>query len=238
VEFLQAQVLRAAAAVTALTLLRQPQHAYALRGELDRCGLEITEGALYALLDQLQERGLLDSARQEHTVDGPKRRIFWLTDLGRAQSKLLGELWGTTEATLRRLDATVPRHAPEVAEVLARRKDVEQTPRVMFQDVKQALDAEDIRFATHEADKLKMPAFCKKYGFRAPRTDGLWSPEGTGPYAARPLCAAAYARRHADTLVPSSFVGTDAHDFLIERFQFTYYQPQSSNRTDSSDSQR
>ncbi len=61
----------------------EPVHGAWMADELAGHGYKISPGTLYPMLHRMQEEGLLTS-RQE-VVDGRARRVYGITDLGRAE---------------------------------------------------------------------------------------------------------------------------------------------------------
>jgi PadR family transcriptional regulator PadR len=81
-----------------LAVVRTGEEAYGMnvRRELEEVtGRDIAIGAVYATLDRLEAKGLVDSARPV-TTEGPSRRIFAVTPLGARSLSL-------TRATRQRL---------------------------------------------------------------------------------------------------------------------------------------
>lgn len=60
----------------------EPVHGAWLAEELAGHGYKISPGTLYPMLHRMQEEGLLIS--RQHVVDGRARRLYEITDLGRA----------------------------------------------------------------------------------------------------------------------------------------------------------
>lgn len=81
----------------------EPVHGAWMADELAGHGYQISPGTLYPMLHRMQEEGLLTS-RQE-VVDGRARRVYEITDLGRAAlveeraalAELAGEILGRQE---------------------------------------------------------------------------------------------------------------------------------------------
>ncbi|KZS57725.1 PadR family transcriptional regulator [Mycobacterium ostraviense] len=60
----------------------EPIHGAWMAAELAGHGYKISPGTLYPMLHRMQEDGLLTS--RQHVVDGRARRVYEITDLGRA----------------------------------------------------------------------------------------------------------------------------------------------------------
>lgn len=66
-----------------LTITRRPIYTSDIIKQLDRAGLKVVEGTIYPLLSRLQKEGLLNHEWREST-QGPPRKYYHLTDLGKA----------------------------------------------------------------------------------------------------------------------------------------------------------
>lgn len=66
-------------------LQRKPSHGYALLEELDQLGLgSIQPSVVYRILRNYEEIGLVESGWDSDATQGPPRRIYVITDGGRA----------------------------------------------------------------------------------------------------------------------------------------------------------
>ncbi len=72
-----------------------PRHGYAIAREIERrChdALKVGEGALYPALRALEREGMVESAWQTQP-SGPARRVYTLTDEGRARLASQARTW-------------------------------------------------------------------------------------------------------------------------------------------------
>lgn len=88
------QVKRGLLDLCVLNLLeRQTMYGYQIVKTLTSVpGLVMSEGTVYPLLSRLREEGLVSSSLVE-SPEGPARRIYALTPLGRRQRRELNESW-------------------------------------------------------------------------------------------------------------------------------------------------
>lgn len=86
-----------------LALLNEgPAHGYELTARLRERGFaDIAEGTVYALLNRIEKRRLVN-VKKALSEKGPPRKMYSLNHLGRAQ---LEEFWRTWEALASRIDA-------------------------------------------------------------------------------------------------------------------------------------
>ncbi|WP_432504262.1 PadR family transcriptional regulator [Kineococcus arenarius] len=74
-------------------LARGSAHGYAVAQQLQAAGIgPVKGGALYPVLNRLEQDGALTSAWQEGS-GGPGRKVFTLTDAGRARLEALRRGW-------------------------------------------------------------------------------------------------------------------------------------------------
>lgn len=82
-------------------LARQPAYGYEITARLRAQGFtDIAEGTVYALLVRLEQRGMVDVAR-EPSEKGPPRKVYTLNAAGR---DYLDEFWRTWSFLAERLD--------------------------------------------------------------------------------------------------------------------------------------
>ena len=104
--------LRGLLPVWALAVLAiAPAHGYAVTQALTRAGITgLRGGALYPVLNRLEQDGLVAATWQEGE-GGPGRKVYRLTDAGRAKLDALAGPWddfAATTAALLRTAASVP----------------------------------------------------------------------------------------------------------------------------------
>lgn len=94
--------MRAALTMAVLALLAEgDRHGYSLLQGLRERGLgEVKGGTLYPLLARQQEANLVDH-RWEHEGSGPARKVFQLTDAGRAELAGLRSEWHEFTSVMR-----------------------------------------------------------------------------------------------------------------------------------------
>ena len=87
-------LVRAALPQAVLALLADsPRHGYQLLDELRQHGFtRVKGGTLYPMLTRLGEQGLV-SHQWEHDTSGPARKVFTLTDQGRADLDHSAAAW-------------------------------------------------------------------------------------------------------------------------------------------------
>lgn len=84
-------------------LSQGPRHGYSLIETLDRAGVgKYKGGTIYPLLQRLEEQGVV-SFQWEHPRSGPARKVFELTERGRARQKELERSWRQFASTVSRL---------------------------------------------------------------------------------------------------------------------------------------
>lgn len=92
-----------------LLLHRQPSHGYALIEGLDRLGMEAYPAdvsAIYRILYDLEDAGMITSTRETEQTAGPPRRVYALTEQGEAYlAAWVQELQETDRLLHRFLDA-------------------------------------------------------------------------------------------------------------------------------------
>lgn len=83
------------------------------------------------------------------------------------------------------------------------------------------IEGNDLDLAMSECESLGLERFRNCYGFHAAQKVYMYSPDERGPFEARPLIAAAYAKKNPDQrLKPTAFFNNDAHSFLTSKFSF------------------
>jgi hypothetical protein len=84
------------------------------------------------------------------------------------------------------------------------------------------IQMQDLQAAMNLCDQLTIPVFRTHYANFHPAKDKHMYLHGRGPYEARPLISGANANRlpNGPHVGPTGFEGTDAHDFLVQRFGF------------------
>lgn len=86
-----------------LCVLRILQHEEAYPSDiiktLDEAKFIVVEGTIYTLLNRLRREGKLDYRWQE-SRQGPPRKYFFLTDLGRETLNALNEAWNEIQLTV------------------------------------------------------------------------------------------------------------------------------------------
>ncbi len=92
-----------------LLLHRQPSHGYALIEGLDRLGMEAYPAdvsAIYRILYDLEDAGMITSTRETEQTAGPPRRVYALSEQGEAYlAAWVQELEQTDRLLHRFLDA-------------------------------------------------------------------------------------------------------------------------------------
>ncbi len=87
--------------VVLAVLARRPAYGYEITADLrDRGFADLAEGTVYAILVRIEQRGLVD-VEKVASEKGPPRKVFTLTDTGRAQ---LAEFWTTWSLLADRLE--------------------------------------------------------------------------------------------------------------------------------------
>ena len=87
--------------VVLAVLARRPAYGYEITADLRARGFtDLAEGTVYAILVRIEQRGLVD-VEKVASEKGPPRKIFTLTDTGRAQ---LAEFWITWTLLADRLE--------------------------------------------------------------------------------------------------------------------------------------
>ena len=96
--------LRAVLTMAVLSSLAdQDSHGYAILQRLREQGLgEIKGSTLYPLLARQQEAEVVDH-RWEHEGSGPARKVFHLTDKGRAEVETLTSRWRAFDRVVERM---------------------------------------------------------------------------------------------------------------------------------------
>ena len=72
-------------------LCRSDCYGYELVNRISEC-MQITEGTIYPLMKRLKDNAMIDSYIVE-SQEGPPRKYYMITDLGREQLKGLDEAW-------------------------------------------------------------------------------------------------------------------------------------------------
>jgi PadR family transcriptional regulator PadR len=88
---LDLELRRGVLALAVLSQLTSPQYGYSLRQALAARGMGIEEGTLYPLLRRLEGQRLLES--EWRIEDGPPRRYYRLSEVGRRTLGQLAEHW-------------------------------------------------------------------------------------------------------------------------------------------------
>lgn len=81
------------------TLRRNDAYASALIGELKKAHMIVVEGTLYPLLTRLKNQGML-SYRWEESPQGPPRKYYSLTEIGRASLAEMDAAWNEVVASV------------------------------------------------------------------------------------------------------------------------------------------
>ena len=88
IDKLRLELRRGSLTIAVLAQLRSEHYGYTLRKALAELGLEIDEGTLYPLLSRLRVQGLV-TARLEESSEGPARKYYALSPVGRETLELM-----------------------------------------------------------------------------------------------------------------------------------------------------
>ena len=81
------------------TLRRNDAYASSLIGELKEAKMIVVEGTLYPLLTRLKNQGML-SYRWEESPQGPPRKYYSLTEIGRMALAEMDSAWNDVVASV------------------------------------------------------------------------------------------------------------------------------------------
>jgi PadR family transcriptional regulator PadR len=113
----QTQLLRGALDMCLLALLaKEPAHGYELVRRIDAAGFDaVGYGTVYPLLTRMRRLGLVTD-QLEPSPNGPPRKVYALTDVGRARLRTWSRQWtdfvDIVNATLADPVVTSPRSTP------------------------------------------------------------------------------------------------------------------------------
>ncbi len=88
-----------------ILLLLRNRHLYAndIIEKLRAADLIVVEGTLYPLLSRLYRSGLLGYEKSESPQQGPPRKYYTLTEIGKRFLEQLGDNWEALECTVNKL---------------------------------------------------------------------------------------------------------------------------------------